>query len=30
MWDALDAIYGEAGFGKTLSSQARKLAEQFD
>ncbi|MCH8895491.1 MAG: hypothetical protein IH927_04435, partial [Proteobacteria bacterium] len=27
--DALDAIYGEAGFGKALSSQARRLADQF-
>ena len=27
--DALDAIYAEAGFGKTLSSQARRLADQF-
>ena len=28
--DALDAIYGEAGFGKALSSQARRLADQFE
>ena len=27
--DALDAIYDEAGFGTTLSSQARRLADQF-